>query len=908
VERYLHDEPVEACPPSAGYRLRKFARRHWAALAGAAAFAALLVVGVVVSVLLAVRATAAEGAAVAARDDEAEQRRKADQLAEIANRRADDLAWQDYINRVNLAYREVQEDNFALAEDLLHGCPAERRDWEWHYLKRLCHPERLSVEASAGRLIAVAYSPDGRLIATATDGAFSPSRGGPNVELWDRETGQRRLTLHGTGHRIWSLAFSPDGTKLAVGGTDPPIEVRDAQTGKVLWAKQEPRLPYAMSVAFHPDGQTLAAGFAEDSRFGGHLVKLYEVGTGRETVSLAGPEGAVRSLAFHPDGHHLAIARLKAVEVWNLTSRTKVRDLRGLNEEVYSMAGSPDGEWLATGGSDRTIRLWDAATGVERQTIRSHEVVEYAMAFSPDSRSLASAGSDKGVRLWEVPTGRQLGVFHGHTTFVQAVAFSPDGRELASVSKDGMLKLWDRRTSLPVVIEGVSAEMMGLWYRRDGRRIVISTKIQGQRTRQGWDPSTGELDPTLTGIDRSKLQAEYLPYPVQIAPGVPIPTATSPDGKLLARGLRVAATVLSQREQHSDDVTSTVEVWDLATSRVLYTLVGHTANVNCIAFSPDGRRIATAGDDRTVKLWDTATGREVFTIRGGTARLIALAFSPDGHRIVVGGFDETARVWDATPLPAETLQAQEERYRQKKTQLKALRDNAEAEKSEGAENNLSPISEWNRSADRLEKSIAIDYRVLPLRYWHLLTLLEARNRAGVRRACEDLLKQFGNNTDPGCAQTLAWYCVLAPDAVADPKAPVRLAQAALAGPAETGRARSNVLKTLGAALYRAGQFEEAMRRLDESIQTQGEGGDPRAFAFLALAHYRLGHHDEAERWLNKLVACRPEEGFDFSTDDMEIRILHREAESLILGSRPSAPPIAPSAPTKEASGHPGAKP
>jgi tetratricopeptide (TPR) repeat protein len=187
-------------------------------------------------------------------------------------------------------------------------------------------------------------------------------------------------------------------------------------------------------------------------------------------------------------------------------------------------------------------------------------------------------------------------------------------------------------------------------------------------------------------------------------------------------------------------------------------------------------------------------------------------------------------------------------------------------------------------------------------------LVEARNTAGVRHACEDLLKRFGSTTDPVQAHGVAWYCVLAPDAVADPKAPVRLAEAALAGHPGRGRARSDVLKTLGAALYRAGRFEEAIRRLDESIQTRGDGGDPRGFAFLALAHYRLGHRDEAEHWLDKLVADRPKEGFDFSIDSVEIRILHREAESLILGSRPSAPSIAPSAPTKGASGHPGAKP
>jgi hypothetical protein len=186
--------------------------------------------------------------------------------------------------------------------------------------------------------------------------------------------------------------------------------------------------------------------------------------------------------------------------------------------------------------------------------------------------------------------------------------------------------------------------------------------------------------------------------------------------------------------------------------------------------------------------------------------------------------------------------------------------------------------------------------------------VEAGNRAGVRRACEDLLKRFGNTTDPVQADRVAWYCVLAPDTVGDPKAPVRLAEAALAGHPGSGRARGDVLKTLGAAQYRAGQFEEAIRRLDESIQTRGDGGDPRGFAFLTLAHHRLGHRDEAKRWLDKLAAYRPREGFDFSRDDVETRILHREAELLILGSRPAAPSIAPSAPTKEASGHPGARP
>ena len=114
--------------------------------------------------------------------------------------------------------------------------------------------------------------------------------------------------------------------------------------------------------------------------------------------------------------------------------------------------------------------------------------------------------------------------------------------------------------------------------------------------------------------------------------------------------------------------------------------------------------------------------------------------------------------------------------------------------------------------------------------------------------------------------------------------------------------------TLGAALYRAGRFEEAIHRLNESNQARNDGGDPKGVAFLALTHHRLGHSNQAKHWLDKLVAYRPKEGADFFWDEVDIRILRREAESLIRGSRHSAPPPIASEPTKKAVSDPGVKP
>jgi tetratricopeptide (TPR) repeat protein len=497
-------------------------------------------------------------------------------------------------------------------------------------------------------------------------------------------------------------------------------------------------------------------------------------------------------------------------------------------------------------------------------------------------------------------------VFHGHTEFVQAVAFAPDGRELASGSVDGSMKVWDRRTSLPIVFDGHTGWVGRLWYRRDGSRVVtapIGYQVEGEYTK-GWDPSTGQPDPTLNGIEPGKLGDEYRP-PASFPNGGPPPPVTSPDGKRIARAWTGAGGIqLSDRSK--EYAKSSVLVVDAATGEVLHTLIGHTGDLIGITFSPDGSRIATASFDRTVKLWDTLTGREVFTLRGHTAGVLALAFSPDGHRIVSGSIDYTARVWDATPLPAEVLRAQDADYRRKRETLGELaRTTEDTQRAE----NLARDGRWDRAAAAFGKLVEQEPDNYGLRHPHIRSLVKAGDEAGVRRACEDLLKRYGISPDLTKVKDVVWSCVLALGAVADREAPVRLAESYLAlHPEEKGTERSDALRILGAALYRAGRFEEAIRRLVESNQARDDRGDPKGFAFLAMTHHRLGHSDEAGRWLDKLVAYRPKEGADFFWDEVDIRILRPEAEALIRGGQPAAPTSAPAAPTEKAISDPRVKP
>jgi WD40 repeat protein len=430
---------------------------------------------------------------------------------------------------------------------------ADRRVRIWD---ALTGAERLSFQAAASRVNAIAYSPDGTRLATG-------SLDGP-IGIWNAESGAPIGVLRGHARPVFEVAFKSDGTKLISAAQDASVKLWDltSQAGVrtlELEASSEASpapagaagspastgVRWVGGVAFAPSGRELAAGGTE------RTVALWEVATGRLKRTLRAPWGAAIALAYTRDGSRLAVAGTdRTVRIWNVGAGGEPVVLSDLREGVASVAFAADGKMVATGGGDcphvlqepmdkvpslegkaRTIHLWDTTTGKMIRSLGGHIGSIHGIAFSPDGTLLASAGADGDVRLWDVATGEVKTLLRGHRGAVFCVAFGPDGKTLAAAGSDHTIRAWDVASGRLIhELAGHANWVFGVAFSRDGMRLASA------------------------GADQ------------------------------------------------------TVRIWDPVRGRELLILRGPQNRVHGVAFSPDGTRLAAASADGNVWVWETETG------------------------------------------------------------------------------------------------------------------------------------------------------------------------------------------------------------------------------------------------------------------------------------------------------------
>ncbi|MEP0856596.1 serine/threonine protein kinase [Trichocoleus sp. DQ-U1] len=284
--------------------------------------------------------------------------------------------------------------------------------------------------------------------------------------------------------------------------------------------------------------------------------------------------------------------------------------LKGHSKSVASVTISPNGEMLASGSLDNTIKLWNLNTGQEISTLKAHSKSVGAVAISPDGQILASGSWDNTIRLWNLKKADKVRTLIGHSSQVVSVAFSPNGEILASSSLDNTIKLWDLKTGQEIHnLSGHSNWVVSIAFSPDGQMLASGS---WDNTVKLWNLNNGQEIRTLHG------HSNYVNS-----------VAFSPDGQMLASG----------------SWDNTAKLWNLNNGQEIRTLHGHLKAVYAVRFSPDMQTLASGGMDDTIKLWNPSTGRELYTLKGHFNNVVSLAFSRDGRTLASGSQDFSIKIW-----------------------------------------------------------------------------------------------------------------------------------------------------------------------------------------------------------------------------------------------------------------------
>jgi WD40 repeat protein/serine/threonine protein kinase/tetratricopeptide (TPR) repeat protein len=754
-----------------------------------------------------------------------------------------------------------------------------------------------------GRIMGLTFWPDGRwLVTVGRDGT---------VRIWDVTplAPAARGVLGASNVR--TVEFSPDGRLLATYGFDGAARVFEAATGRPIL----PPLVHASGpvrvARFSPDGRLLATG-GDDS-----LVRLWDVATGRPVgPPLPQPHWPLNA-RFSPDGRKLLIATAAAAaRLWDLDIFRPIGPVLShpvtAGHEVWNLAFDPSGRVAVTGttlteGTEAAVGFWDVATGLALAPFRRFSESISQLVVGPGSAGPLYVVEGGRVHVLDMSSFRPIQPPFGQR--IEVIAVLPGGRTLLAGGSDQTASFWDVTSGRPIgpILEHEGA-VRGVAVAPDGATVVT---LVGERLRF-WDAATGKpLGPTM----------EHTGFMPNIRRDDRMPVAFRPDG-------RVAVSA-----------GGTVLLWPTAgplraagaepagVARWIHDLTGMVLNEGGDLRMRDAEdwrdRLAARGpadaEPADAGAWHDRIAAESermgdgYAVRWHLDRLIAgrpddwMAYARRSHaRRRAGdlpgaaadashasalGPAEPVRIWEAHEAYDQAMEARAlGRWEVVRTQfgrVAAIVGADPAVSLQLAEAN-SHLGAWDNA--EAELALALDalgragLDSAAHRNWHgWLAAIQVHNGHcdRYRAACHSLLAWAAENSTPLSAFVVAWHCAIGPEGLDDPMAPVRLAEAALES--TTAGFKPNLLAGLGAALYRAGRYDDAIARLEEADR-QTSDKHFQIMAFLAMANQALGRTAEARRWLDRLRGRTRDSLADWEShwEGIEVDVLEREAEAVVL--------------------------
>ncbi|VXD17791.1 putative WD-40 repeat protein [Planktothrix serta PCC 8927] len=455
------------------------------------------------------------------------------------------------------------------------------------------------------------------------------------------------------GHHspVLSVMISPDDQLIATGSADKTVKIWQ-RDGKLLQTLKHPST--VSDIAFSPDSRLIVSGSFDGS------MKLWRA-DGTLVRTIQAHQSMIRGVAFSPDGQLMASASAdKTVKLWRIDG-TLWKTLIGHQLSVLMVAFSPDGQMIASGGLDRTIKLW-SGDGRLLKTLKGHQNGVFDLTFCSQSNLLVSVSSDRTAKIWKIdgtlirtiPTNEAIlgvdcrgeyiatsgkddrakiwkidGTFvrdlKQHLTTVRDVALSSDGLMAASASDDGTVKLWQHNKDLVKPLYGHQDAIWQIATSPDGKWIA---SVSEDDTLKLWY-SDGRLRQTLKQPESSFRSVRFSP------------------------NSRMILTV---------NTKGLVQFWDLEDQnqspiKLLQTLTGHQAAIYAVAIAPDGKKIASGGEDKTIKIWNLE-GKLLHNIRAHQERIWQLTFSQDGQLLASASQDGTVKLWKPDGKPVKTLTVQ----------------------------------------------------------------------------------------------------------------------------------------------------------------------------------------------------------------------------------------------------------